>query len=108
MSIARAYPANPRRVLFLILILAVLGVLFFALPSLLESHFNKVLPSPPPAASQRVQELHSSLLIADLHADSLLWGRNLLKESTRGHVDVPRLIKGNVALQVFLLPTKTP
>jgi membrane dipeptidase len=108
MSIAPAYPANPRRVLFLILILAVLGVLFFALPSLLESHFNKVLPSPPPAASQRVQELHSSLLIADLHADSLLWGRNLLKESTRGHVDVPRLIKGNVALQVFSLPTKTP
>jgi membrane dipeptidase len=108
MSIPPVRRPNPRRFLFLILIVLVFGVLFFALPSLVESHFNKVLPSPPHVASRRAQELHRSLLIADLHADSLLWGRNLLKESWRGHVDVPRLIKGNVALQVFSLPTKTP
>ena len=90
-------------------ILLVLGALsFLAIPSIIESHFNKVLASPPYKASSQAQELHHTLWIADLHADSLLWGRNLIKESSRGHVDVPRLIRGNVALQVFSLPTKTP
>src|SRR5262249_50770406 len=56
----------------------------------------------------RSAELHKSLLIADLHADSLLWGRDLLQRSSRGHVDVPRLISGNVALQVFSIVTKVP
>jgi membrane dipeptidase len=83
-------------------------LLLTSLPSALESHFNKVLVSPPYRVSSRAQELHRSLWIADLHADSLLWGRNLLKESSRCHVDVPRLIGGNVALPVFSLPTKTP
>ena len=27
---------------------------------------------------------------------------------TVGHIDIPRLAEGNVALQVFSLPTKTP
>ena len=103
-----AHRANPRRFLLPIFILLVFGLVFFALPSLVESHFNKVLAFPPYNASSQAQALHRSLLIADLHADSLLWGRNLLKGSRRGHVDVPRLVEGNVALQVFSLPTKTP
>jgi microsomal dipeptidase-like Zn-dependent dipeptidase len=52
--------------------------------------------------------LHAKLFIADLHADSLLWSRDLLEHGTRGHVDVPRLIEGNVALQAFTIVTKTP
>ena len=52
-------------------------------------------------ASERARALHETLLVADLHADSLLWGRDLLVRGDRGHVDVPRLIEGNVALQVF-------
>ena len=44
----------------------------------------------------------------DLHADSLLWGRDLLARSSRGHVDVPRMIEGNAALQVFAVTTKVP
>jgi microsomal dipeptidase-like Zn-dependent dipeptidase len=32
-----------------------------------------------------------------MHADPLLWGRDLLKRASRGHVDLPRLIEGNVA-----------
>ncbi len=63
---------------------------------------------PPDAASERARELHRRLLVADLHADSLLWGRDLLQRSDRGHVDVPRLIEGNVALQVFAASTKSP
>ena len=46
--------------------------------------------------------------MTDLHADSLLWARNLLDRGTRGQVDIPRLIEGNVALQAFTVVTKTP
>ena len=47
-------------------------------------------------------------MIADLHADSLLWARDLTARGRRGHVDIPRLIEGNVALQLFTVVTKTP
>lgn len=69
---------------------------------------NGILQAPPYAASQKAVDLHKTLQIADLHADALLWGRDLLKRSSRGHVDIPRLIEGNVALQVFSVVTKTP
>ena len=52
---------------------------------------------PPYAASTRARKLHARLRIADLHADLLLWGRDLVVRSERGHVDVPRLIEGNLA-----------
>ena len=63
---------------------------------------------PPYPASDRARALHQRLWVADLHADSLLWGRDLLSRSTRGHVDIPRLIEGNVALQVLAATTKSP
>ena len=59
-------------------------------------------------ASERAHALHASLRVADLHADSLLWGRDLLERGTRGAVDVPRLIEGNVVLQVLAMAVKTP
>ena len=52
--------------------------------------------------------MHARLLIVDLHADSLLWGRDLLDRARRGHVDVPRLSAGNVAVQAFTVVTQTP
>jgi microsomal dipeptidase-like Zn-dependent dipeptidase len=60
-------------------------------------------PLPPAAA-----DLHERLAVVDLHADSLLWGRDLLVRGDRGHVDVPRLVEGNVALQVFAATTHVP
>ncbi len=63
---------------------------------------------PPYDASERARALHRGLLVADLHADSLLWGRDLLQRSGQGQVDVPRLIEGNVALQVLAASTKSP
>jgi microsomal dipeptidase-like Zn-dependent dipeptidase len=59
-------------------------------------------------ASDRARALHETLTVVDLHADSLLWGRDLLVRGERGHVDVPRLIEGNVSLQVFAASTKSP
>ena len=91
----------------LLLLLGFTVVILF-LPALIENRENRILHSPPYKASQSAKTLHSTLLIADLHADSLLWGRNLLNHSSRGQVDVPRLIEGNVALQVFSVPTKVP
>jgi membrane dipeptidase len=58
--------------------------------------------------SERARELHAALLVADLHADSLLYGRDLLRRSAVGHVDVPRLIEGNVALQAFAACVRVP
>ena len=69
---------------------------------------NAVLPHPPFAISDRAQRLHETLFIADLHSDTLLWKRDLTKESDVGHMDIPRLQRGNVALQVFSATTKSP
>ena len=43
-----------------------------------------------------------------MHGDTLLWGRDLDKRSSRGQIDLQRLIEGNVALQIFSSVTKTP
>jgi microsomal dipeptidase-like Zn-dependent dipeptidase len=73
-----------------------------------EDHMNPVRGAPGAPVSDRAAELHATLRVADLHADTLLWGRDLLVRGSRGAVDVPRLIEGNVALQVLSMPVKTP
>jgi len=90
-------------------IVAVLvAVLWLVLALQLESFINQVDPTPLPAISPRARALHDTSFVADMHADSLLFGRNLLKRSTLGHVDLPRLQEGGVGLQVFSLPTIVP
>ena len=85
------------------------GAGFFVwVPSIIERSRNKIIPHPRHRISIPAQSLHDSLTIADLHSDSLLWDRDLLERSEYGHVDIPRLIEGNVALQVFTAVTKTP
>jgi membrane dipeptidase len=79
-----------------------------ALSARTERRLNGVAARGPYATSPAARDLHERLTIVDLHADSLLWGRDLLQRSDRGHVDLPRLLDGNVALQVFALPTKVP
>jgi membrane dipeptidase len=78
-----------------------------ALPGYVERSRNRVL-YPESFASPPALDLHHQLFVADLHADSLLWARDLLQRSERGHVDVPRLVEGNVALQAFTVVTKSP
>jgi len=93
-----------------VLILLVLGLLAFftVIPTYLGSRMNAVVSDPPYAASDRAGKLHRELLVADLHADTLLWNRDLLERGSWGHVDVPRLIEANVAVQAFTVVTKTP
>lgn len=86
--------------------LAVAGVLSLG-PALVEGRMNRVREGGA-SVRPRAAELHRRLLVADLHADTLLWGRDLLKRGSRGHVDLPRLQDGNVALQAFTVVTRTP
>ena len=109
---ALIHPSHCRPHLFLVAfaLLVVFGAFafFFVAPALVERHFNGTRQSPPYQASERARRLHRTLLVADLHADSLLWDRDLLERAGRGHVDVPRLAEGGVALQTFTAVTKVP
>lgn len=77
------------------------------LPGYVEAARNRVVPAPI-VIGERARALHAQLEIADLHADSLLWARDLSQRSERGHVDLPRLVAGNVGLQVFSIVTRVP
>ena len=92
----------------ILLVLCIVVAFFLEIPRLVDENQNKLVKKPPYTASEAALSLHKELTIADLHADSLLWGRDLLERGTDGHVDIPRLADGNVALQVFSLPTKSP
>ena len=81
---------------------------FLSAPVLVDEHLNRVHAPSGKAPSAAAMALHQSLWIADLHADSLLWQRNLNRDIQRGHVDFPRLQRANVALQAFSVVTKTP
>lgn len=84
------------------------ALLWLVLALQLESFFNKIEPTPLLPISPRARAIHDTSFVADLHADSLLFGRNLLERSALGHVDLPRLQEGGVGLQVFSLPTVVP
>jgi microsomal dipeptidase-like Zn-dependent dipeptidase len=82
---------------------------FCALPRIADRSMNAVeRPKDPFAIAPGARALHAELRIADLHADPLLWPRDLLSRSGAGQVDVPRLIEGRVALQVFGVATQSP
>ena len=73
-----------------------------------EDRLCGVYPDPGVPVGERAAALQATLRIADLHADSLLMGRDLSKRGNHAHADVPRLIEGRVALQVMAMAVKTP
>ncbi len=85
-----------------------LGVFFFILPKAVDRKVNSIFLRSNGAEANSVPAIHETLFISDLHADTLLWDRPLLKVSSWGHVDLPRLQKGHVALQAFSVVTQTP
>lgn len=99
-----------KKILITLVILLIIGaiIFFYIVPPQIEKGMNITLNPSPYTSSERAAELHKRIPVADLHADSLLWDRDLLERGTRGHVDVPRLIEGNVALQAFTIVSKTP
>lgn len=91
-----------------VILLVALAAFFFFVPGYVGRQMNVTINPPPYSASKQAKELHKKLLVADLHADTLMWSRDLLEKGSWGHVDLPRLIEGNVAVQAFTVVTKTP
>ena len=98
-----------RALLVTLVVVAVLLLGFFAFgPNLFDRAANRVLSAGPFSASERAERLFEELFVVDLHADPLLWDRDLSKRLSHGAVDIPRLIEGNVAIQSFFIVTKSP
>ena len=91
--------------LVFLVVLFLIATLF--LPNQFDRAANRVAGAAPPS-SEAAQTLYRTLRVVDLHADPLLWSRDVLDRADHGHVDVPRLIEGGVALQVFGLVTGSP
>lgn len=101
-----------RRILLalgVLLAVAVTGALT-VLPRWVDASRNRVVPSPDSVhVSDAARALHARLRIGDMHNDLLLWSlRDPLLRHARGHTDIPRLIEGNVAVQIFSTVSKTP
>ena len=90
-----------------VVLLAVLVVPRVA-PRLVASAMNPLVTGTPPTPSGEALRLHATLTVVDLHADALLWDVPLLERRGYGHVDLPRLAEGRVAVQAFTAVTKTP
>ena len=73
---------------------------------LLDRLVNRVVPGNDQPIEEKTACFHDGCFIADLHADVCLWRRDLMRRNLRGHVDLPRLREGNVALQFVTVPTK--
>lgn len=89
-----------------VILLGLIGL--FLAPKITDRTHNSLYPEAEHLRNFTPPPLHQKLFVADMHADTLLWNRDLLKESSYGHLDIPRMIKGNVALQGFSIVTKTP
>ncbi|MBI9046387.1 MAG: dipeptidase [Anaerolineaceae bacterium] len=99
-----------QRVLLVVISIPVLIVVMGLqiIPRAVERSKNEVLKRGPYTIPKEVQEIHQKQFTVDLHADALLWNRNLLAFSDFGHVDIPRMVQGNVGFQVFGVVTKSP
>lgn len=90
-----------------LIVIAAIAWVTFA-PAEFEKQTNMIDGQPLPEIRADAQKLHDSLLIVDLHGDTLLWKRKITDKVDRGHIDLNRLQKGNVGLQIFSSVTKTP
>ncbi|MEW4468536.1 dipeptidase [Parasphingorhabdus sp. JC815] len=93
--------------LLVVLIILAIGFFTFA-PSIFDKQTNKIDGNALPEITAEAQKLHDSLMIVDLHSDTLLWKRKITDSVDYGHVDLARMQAGNVGLQIFSSVTKTP
>jgi len=90
-------------------LLVVAAIAFFIFtPPMVERSMNMIDGEPLPKITAEAQKLHDSLMIVDLHSDTLLWKRKITSTSDYGHVDLKRMQAGNVGLQIFSSVSKTP
>ncbi len=74
----------------------------------MDATLNKATYPAPYPVTEAAQKLHDSLIVSDLHADFLLWSRDLLDKNDYGLIDLPRMREGNLALQAFTIVSKVP
>lgn len=90
---------------------ALVYAVLFAAPRLADTVVNGQWPEAqqPPPVSDAARALHARSAVVDLHADPLMWSyRDFMLRGQAGHVDLPRLLAGNVAVQGFGVVTKVP
>lgn len=92
----------------LAIVMVAAAAFFIFAPAIVERGMNRIAGSGVWPVSAATKALHKQLVIVDLHGDTLLWKRDVDAAADRGHIDLPRLEAGNVALQVFSSVTKTP
>src|SRR3546814_13390667 len=92
----------------LVLLIALAAAFFLLAPGMIERGTNKIDGKLLLVVSDHAKALHKTLTIVDLHSDSLLWSRNFLDRAARGHMDLPRLEDGTVAIQLLSSTTKSP
>jgi membrane dipeptidase len=76
-------------------------------PEVVDRRLNRV-SQPARAASSAARSLMGRLPIIDLHTDTLLWDRDIVRRNSFGHVDLPRLIDGGILLETFAVATRMP
>ena len=86
----------------------VVATFFLLGPQWVDRNANLVLGDPGRAPTPETLALHAQLIVGDLHADSALWGKDLLRRNDWGQVDLPHLIEGGATLQMFTTVTKSP
>lgn len=91
-----------------IIFVGIIAFTLYFLPGFVDKSMNPVTPHDDFKVSEKAKNLHNSLIIGDWHADTFLWNRDIKKIYSYGHVDIPRLNDGNVALQMFTTVTKSP
>jgi membrane dipeptidase len=98
-----------KRIWVSLALIALAAIVFFGIaPGYVEGSMNRIDGKPLIAVSDEAKALHKTLTIVDLHSDTLMWDRDLNDRADRGHMDLPRLQDGNVALQLFSSVSKTP
>ena len=90
------------------LVVVLMCILHFGVLPYYDNKHNAVMVAGPYQVSHKAQTFHNNAFVADMHADPLLWGRDLRNRHDRGQLDLPRLIDGGVDLQVFSVVTKVP
>lgn len=95
-------------VILLLFLGAVYLTLFRLIAPLIDRLLNRVSQHPPYRARAEAAALHRQLFVVDLHSDPYLWNRDLSRRHRYGHVDVPRLVEGHVALQTVGIAARIP
>ncbi|MBL7845486.1 MAG: dipeptidase [Cyclobacteriaceae bacterium] len=81
------------------------AVIFFGF---VATYFDKSMNTVSHSTVEENSRYDSLSFIADLHCDMLLWNRNFFGLHKYGHVDLPRMQKAGMALQVFTIVSKVP